>query len=322
MYHLGVDLGGTNIAVCIANEEGKIISRANAKTLNQRSYDEIMGDFLAVCDEVIRRANLKVSDVSTIGVGIPGTIDTKNLRVIYTNNIPALSATDMGKTIREHFPDMKINFGNDADVAAYGEVMSGAAKGAKNVVMITLGTGVGSGIIINGKIYNGFNGGGGEIGHSVIFPGGEMCTCGRRGCWEQYASVTALVRQTQEALNKYPDSLMHKIVAENDGKVNGLTSFDAMRKGDKAGKEVVDKYVEYICIGVANVISIFQPEYLLIGGGISKEGDALIIPVKEYVKNNTYGYEAPTEKTKIVKAELSNDAGLIGAAMLFRQDEN
>ena len=322
MYHLGVDLGGTNIAVCIANDNGEIIARANAKTLNQRSYDEIMGDFLAVCDEVIRRAKITVADVSTIGVGIPGTIDTKNLRVIYTNNIPALSATDMGKTIREHFPDMKINFGNDADVAAYGEVMCGAAKGAKNVVMITLGTGVGSGIIINGKIYNGFNGGGGEIGHSVIFPDGEMCTCGRCGCWEQYASVTALVRQTKEALDKYPDSLMHKIVAENDGKINGLTSFNAMRKGDKAGKEVVDKYVEYICIGVANVISIFQPEYLLIGGGISKEGDALMIPIAEYVKKNTYGYEAPTEKTKIIKAELSNDAGLIGAAMLFRQDEN
>jgi glucokinase len=179
-------------------------------------------------------------------------------------------------------------------------------------LLVTLGTGIGGGIVLNGKIYNGFNSAGGELGHTIFVHGGKSCTCGNKGCWEVYASVTALIAQTKEAMDKNPESLMHKL-SEDAGKVSGRTAFDAAKAGDKAGAEVVRQYLEYVASGLVGIVNIFQPGKLIIGGGISKEGDYLLNPIIEYIRERDYNKYMP--KTEIGIAKLFNDAGIIGAAL-------
>jgi glucokinase len=220
----------------------------------------------------------------------------------------------MAKLIQKHI-DKPVYIENDANAAAYGEYVAGAAKGAKNAVCITLGTGVGGGIIIDGKIYSGSNFAGAEIGHTVIGIDGPQCSCGRKGCFEAYSSATGLIRMTKEKMDAVPDSVMHKITEERGGKVSARTSFDAMRQGDAAAKEVVDFYIKALACGITNTINTFQPDILCIGGGVCNEGDALLLPVKELVAKEVYTRNSP-KNTEIVIAKLGNDAGLIGAAFL------
>ena len=313
MYRIGIDLGGTNIVAGVVDENYKIIATAKRKTNSPRSSEEIVSDMAAVALEAIEKAGLKTSDIESAGVGSPGTIDNVNGIVCYANNLGFLDVhvSDMlkEKTGLSFFVE------NDANAAAYGEFVAGAGKGTKDFIMITLGTGVGGGIIIDGKIYSGFNFAGGELGHTVISVGGEICSCGREGCWEAYSSATALIRQTKQAMKRYPDSLMWALCDNDINKVSGRTSFEAMRKGDMAAKMVVDQYVKYLAVGIANNINIFQPEVIAIGGGISKEGDALIVPVSEIVKGENYARRLD-KKALIKAAELGNDAGIIGAAYI------
>ena len=313
MYRLGIDLGGTNIVAGVVDENYNIVTTAKRKTLTERSNEEIINDMAAAALEAIETAGLKPSDIESAGVGSPGSIDPDNGIVVYTNNIgfKNVHLADLlkKKTGIDFFVD------NDANSAAYGEFLAGAGKGTKDFVMITLGTGVGGGVIIDGKIYTGFNYAGAELGHTVIQMDGENCSCGRQGCWEAYASATALIRQTKQAMIRFPDSVMWQLVENDINKVNGLTAFDAMRRGDEAGKQVVDKYIYYISVGVANNINIFQPEVFCIGGGISKEGDNLITPLNKYYEGENYG-RSLARKTVIKTALLGNDAGIIGAAFL------
>ena len=313
MYRLGIDLGGTNIVAGVVDENYNIVATAKRKTLAERSNEEIISDMAAAALEAIETAGLKPSDIESAGVGSPGSIDPDNGIVVYTNNIgfKNVHLADLlkEKTGIDFFVD------NDANSAAYGEFLAGAGKGTKDFVMITLGTGVGGGVIIDGKIYTGFNYAGAELGHTVIQMDGENCSCGRQGCWEAYASATALIRQTKQAMIRFPDSVMWQLVENDINKVNGLTAFDAMRQGDEAGKQVVDKYIYYISVGVANNINIFQPEVFCIGGGISKEGDNLITPLNKYYEGDNYG-RSLARKTVIKTALLGNDAGIIGAAFL------
>ncbi len=313
MYRLGIDLGGTNIVAGVVNENYEIIATAKRKTNSPRPAEEIVSDMAAVALEAIEKAGLKNSDIDSAGVGSPGTIDNKNGIICYANNLGFLDVhvSDMlkEKTGLTFFVE------NDANAAAYGEFIAGAGKGTKNFIMITLGTGVGGGIIIDGKIHSGFNFAGGELGHSVIVVDGEICSCGRMGCWEAYSSATALIRQTKQAMKRYPDSLMWELCDNDINKVSGRTSFEAMRKGDMAAKMVVDQYVKYLAVGIANNINIFQPEVIAVGGGISKEGDALIEPVSKIVAGENYARRL--DKKALVKAaELGNDAGIIGAAYI------
>lgn len=313
MYRLGIDLGGTNIVAGVVDENYNIVATAKRKTLTERSNEEIISDMAAAALEAIETAGLKPSDIESAGVGSPGSIDPDNGIVVYTNNIgfKNVHLADLlkEKTGIDFFVD------NDANSAAYGEFLAGAGKGTKDFVMITLGTGVGGGVIIDGKIYTGFNYAGAELGHTVIQMDGENCSCGRQGCWEAYASATALIRQTKQAMIRFTNSIMWQLVDNDISKVNGLTAFDAMRQGDEAGKQVVDKYIYYISVGVANNINIFQPEVFCIGGGISKEGDNLITPLNKYYNGDNYG-RSLTRKTVIKTAVLGNDAGIIGAAFL------
>lgn len=313
MYKLGIDLGGTNIVAGVVDDNYNIVATSKVKTNLPRPAEEVIDDMVKVANIAIESAGLKVSDIDSMGVGSPGAIDPVHGVVCYANNL-GFNNVPMAKMLKER---MGVDFyiENDANAAAYGEYIAGAGRGTNDFIAITLGTGVGGGVIIDGKIYSGSNYAGAELGHTVIAMGGEMCSCGRQGCWEAYASATALIRQTKQAMIKYPKSVMWELCGNDINKVDGRTAFDAMRKGDVAGKMIVDKYVEYVAVGVSNNINIFQPEVLCIGGGISKEGDNLIKPIKAFLEGENYARNIE-KKTEIKVAELGNDAGIIGAAYL------
>jgi glucokinase len=312
-YYVGIDLGGTNIVAGVVDENYNIISKASEKTNCPRPAKEIADDMAKAALDAIQKAGLTAADIEWIGIGTPGIADNENGIIEYANNL-GFKDVPMAEYIHEYI-DKPVYIANDANAAAYGEFVAGAAKIARNAVCITLGTGVGGGIVIDGKIYTGSNFAGAEIGHSVIEVDGPQCTCGRKGCFEVFSSATGLIRMTNEAMEDDKDSLMWKIKDERGGKVSARTSFDAMRAGDKTATDVVGKYLKYLAAGITNVINIFQPDILCIGGGVCNEGDALLIPVKEMVAKEVYTKNSK-KNTEIVIASLGNDAGIIGAAFL------
>lgn len=313
MYRLGIDLGGTNIVAGIVDDNYKIISKARAKTALPRPAEQIVDDMANLALQAARFAGLTFDDIGSFGIGTPGSVEAESGTVIYANNLNfhdvPLADMMFSRTGK------KFRIANDADSAAYGEFIAGAGKGTRDFVMITLGTGVGGGVIIEGKIRSGFNGAGGELGHTVIQMNGEACTCGRNGCFEAYASATALIRQTKQAMIRHADSYMWKLCGNDINRVTGRTAFDAMRADDEAGKAVVDAYIGYLAVGAANIINTFQPEVLCIGGGISKEGDTIIKPLMTIVSGDNYA-RSIKKKTEIKTALLGNDAGIIGAACI------
>ncbi|MBO4432189.1 MAG: ROK family protein [Clostridia bacterium] len=313
MYRLGIDLGGTNIVAGIVDENYKIKATAHTKTLAPRPAAEIADDMAKVAFEAAKKAGVALDDISGFGIGTPGSVDHKSGTIVYANNL-LFNDVPIAAMMKER-TGKDFSVANDADSAAYGEYIAGAGKGTKDFVMITLGTGVGGGVILDGKIRSGFNGAGGELGHTVIQMNGEACTCGRYGCFEAYASATALIRQTKQAMIKNSSSIMWDLCGNDLNKVNGLTSFDAMRKGDEAGKMVVDTYISYLSVGITNIINIFQPEVFCIGGGVSKEGDTIIKPLERIVHTDNYARNIQ-KKTVIKAAMLGNDAGIIGAAFI------
>ena len=314
MYTIGIDLGGTNIVASVVDDDYNIIGTSKTPTNSPRSADEIFDDIADVCEEAVKTAGLTMEDIDSVGMGTPGTVNQDGViefaNNLAFNNVPA--RTMLAKRINK--PEEKVFIENDANCAALGEAYAGCGNGAKDFVAVTLGTGVGSGVIIGGKIVNGVNYAGGECGHMVIVVDGEQCSCGRKGCWEVYASATALIRQTKKAMEEYPDSLMHKL-AKEEGKVSGRTAFDAMRLGDIAGIKVVDDYIKYVACGLINIVNALQPEIICIGGGICNEGETLMKPLRRFVQSERYSIHSKIQ-TKIVKAELGNDAGVIGAALL------
>lgn len=313
MYYIGVDLGGTNIAAGIVDEKGNLLRKASIPTGAEREADEVIKDMAGLCRKLIDEQGITVDDVEYAGVATPGTADHDNGIVVYANNLRFLNYP-LADKLKEFLGVKKVLIENDANAAAKGEAACGAAKGYANSVMITLGTGLGGGIIIDNKIYSGFNYAGAELGHMVIEVDGLPCSCGRKGCWEAYSSATGLINMTKVKLAETKDTVMHEMVA-HDGKVSGRTAFDAMRKGDKAAKEVVDKYIYYLAMGIVNIINIFQPEVLVIGGGICNEKHYLTDPLMDIVDKEQYSRNS-AKKTEIRIATLGNDAGIIGAAML------
>lgn len=315
MYYLGIDLGGTNIVAGVVDKNYKIVAKAECKTAVPRPESEICKSMAAVAAKAVEKAKLTMDDIKSIGIGVPGAVNPKTGKVEYSANL-FFHNWEIVKMMRELI-DKPTVIENDANAAAYGEFLAGSAKGATNAIAITLGTGVGAGIIIDGKIYSGSNFAGAEMGHMVIVYDGKECACGRKGCWEAYASATGLIALTkEEILKEKPDfSYMLKSINGDMNKVSGLTAFNAMRAGDAAGKTVVDKYIKYLACGVVNAINIFQPDVLCVGGGISKEGETLLAPLRYLVEKYRYT-KHNDQQTKIVAATLGNDAGIIGAAML------
>lgn len=319
-YYIGVDVGGTNIACGVVDDGCSIIARSKVKT-NERgknepppAYEEVLAEIKNAVRIVCDDAGIAPTDAHSIGIGCPGTCNSDSGVVEYSNNLGFLNVplkADMESEFK-----IPVYLENDANAAAFGEFVAGAAKGADSAVVITLGTGVGSGIIIGGKIYRGANFAGGELGHTVIVVDGLPCTCGRRGCFEAYSSATGLVRMTAEASRLNPESLMTRMIGE-DGKVSARTAYKAMKAGDPAGKSVTKQYVKYLACGIANAINIFQPDILCIGGGVCNEGDTLLVPLKAEVAKQVYSKNS-AKNTDIVICSLGNDAGIIGAAMLYR----
>ena len=312
MYRIGIDLGGTNIKAGVVNDQYEIVASAWCKTRLPRPSQEILMDMARMAREAAEKAGLTMDDIASVGIGIPGTCNADTGVVEYAGNVQFENVPV--RDIMHGLLGKDIYIENDANAAALGEALAGAAKGAQSAVCITLGTGVGGGIIIDGRIYGGFNFAGAELGHIVINEGGELCGCGRQGCWEAYASATALINQTRRAMVNHPESKMWEIAGDLD-KVDGRTAFDGMRAEDAVASQVVDTYIQHIACGLINVINIFQPEVLCIGGGICKEGETLMKPLREHIERERYS-KYSTHQTRLCVAQLGNDAGIIGAACL------
>jgi len=309
MYYIGVDIGGTNISAGAVSAAGELLFKKSVKTGKERDYEDILTDIVALIRDVQKDA---AGEAAGVGLGCPGTCNAHSGVVEFSPNLiwhHVPLATDVKREI-----GLPVFLENDASAAAYGEFVAGAAKGCNSAVIITLGTGVGAGIIIDGKILRGENFGGGEIGHTVISADGPPCSCGRSGCFETFSSATGLVRITNDAMSKNPESLMHALARET-GKVSGRTAFAAAKRGDKAGQQVVDDYIKYLACGIINTINIFQPDCLCIGGGVCNEGDNLLIPLKERVSSEVFTKKS-AKNTEILICKLGNDAGIIGAALV------
>lgn len=312
-YYAGIDLGGTNIKCGIVDETGNIIVQESVPTNSEKGFSCVTE---TMTDLVIKLAQETKIDVKAVGVGSPGMIDGERGVVVYSNNLAwqkAPLATELKNKLR-----LPIRITNDANAAAYGEYTCGAGKQYNSIVLITIGTGVGSGIVFDGKLFEGNRGAGAELGHETIRFGGEKCTCGRRGCLEAYASATALIRQTKWAMEKNRQSKLWELCGGDINNVNGKTAFDGLRAGDTTAKKVVNVYIRYLAEGIANIVNAFRPEVILLGGGISREGETLINPLKKKVMKLLFGdlHYAPV---KILAATLGNDAGLVGAAMLAKE---
>lgn len=296
-YRLGVDLGGTNIAVGVVDEDNKIVSRASMPTALPRPADAIAASIAEACVKAIGEAGIEREDIVSVGVGTPGAVNSSGI-VENDANLGFVNTP-----LRDMIYDLlKIEtfIGNDANCAALGEQVAGAGRGTKNFIMVTLGTGVGGGIVLDGKLLTGVNGAAGEIGHMVIDHEGIPCQCGRIGCFEQYASASALIR----------------FAKERNLDVNGARDvFDLAKADNIVAAEVLDSYFDYLSTGIANLINIFQPEVIAIGGGIAGQGEELLKPLVKKVESKRYT-KYSKKQTVITVAKLGNDAGIIGAASL------
>ncbi len=312
-YRIGIDLGGTNIAGGLVDENFKIVAKASVPTVVTEGPEKIVEDISSLCSRLCEDFGLKLSEVASIGIASPGIANHFTGAVEYSCNLP-MRKFPISELVSEKTGVSHVFVENDANAAAWGEAVAGAAKGSSNSVMITLGTGVGGGIIIDNKVYSGFNCAGGELGHIVIEHNGRQCGCGRKGCWEAYSSATALINMTKEKIEECKANGRASVMLDAP-KVSGRTAFDAMRAGDEAGKEVVDMYLDYLACGLANIINIFQPEIITIGGGVSNEGDSLVEALLPRVRAEQYG-GGLVDLTEVKIATLKNDAGIIGGAVL------
>lgn len=314
MYRIGVDLGGTNIVVGIIDENNKIVAKASRKTNAPRAAEKIFDDMADAVREAMSQIHITNDDVISVGVGTPGSVNKGEELIEFANNL-GFDNVPAYKLLRERLGLQNVYFDNDANCAALGEAVAGCGKGVQNFIMITLGTGVGSGIIVNGKLVTGVNYAAGEMGHTVIVYDGIQCNCGRKGCWEKYSSATALIAQTKDAMRKNFNSLMWELAGNDISKVNGRTAFDAMRKGDATAQAVVNNYVSLLACGIGNIVNTFQPDMVCVGGGVGNEKENLLGPVRKILKSEIYSIHAK-KQTQLVAAELGNDAGIIGAALL------
>lgn len=313
-YYIGIDLGGTNIAAGLVGEDASLKNHLSIPTKSGRSAREIVRDMAGLARKAAALYGIDWKDIEAVGIGVPGTANRDTGMVEYANNL-GFYKEPIVPMLEEELPGKPIRFDNDANAAAWGEYLAGSGKGSKSMLAVTLGTGIGGGIILDGKIFQGVNYAAGEFGHFVIDRNGLECNCGRKGCFEAYASATALIAQTKEAMKENPDSLLWELCGGDPGLVEGKTLFDGVRKQDKTAKRVLDRYIEYLSAGLVNLINIFQPELICIGGGISKAGDLLLKPLKEIVDREDYARTSRV-RTRLAVAELDNDAGLIGAALL------
>lgn len=310
-YYIGIDLGGTFIKGGIVDDLGNILISEKVPTESEKGASRVVLNIANLCKTLLKNTNMTSSDVVGIGMGVPGMIDSAKGKVVYSNNLN-LEHFFISEEVKKR-TELPVKIANDANVAALGETKFGCGKAYNNTVMITLGTGVGGGIIIDGKLFEGNRSAGAELGHSVIVAGGEQCTCGRKGCLEAYASATALIRDTKRAMIADKNSKMWEIGDFEN--VTGKTAFD-YKDCDQSAKNVVDKYIEKLGVGITNIANEFRPEAVILGGGVCAQGDNLIEPLQAFLDKEIFaGKKGP--QVKILTATLGNSAGLLGAAALW-----
>ena len=312
MLYLGIDLGGTNIAAGLVSEENQIICTQSIPTRLPKQPEEIVRDIYHLSEKLLREAGYSFADIESLGIGIPGTVNYKSGIVEYANNLDFVNVP-FAALLKQYF-SIPVCCENDARAAAFGEYIAGAGKSSHSMILMTLGTGVGGGIIFDGKIWHGMNSAAGEIGHMVIRYNGKSCTCGRHGCLEAYASASAFSKMALDEVPRHPDSALYAAVTAAK-RCNGKMVIDAVRQGDPIACAIFDAYCGYLSDGITNLINIFQPEVFLIGGGLSASGDILLQPLKERIYPELYSRYA-SENTDIRIAALGNDAGIIGAARI------
>lgn len=315
MLSIGIDLGGTNIAGAIVGPDHNIIYKDSVKTNAPRPVEEIAADIADLCRKMCADNGTDMADIGFVGVASPGIIQGDMVET--ANNLGFYNAP-LGRLVSEDLKK-KVYLQNDANIAAYAEALLGAGKDANSLVLITLGTGVGGGIILNKRIYDGFNGAGAELGHVIIDAGGKQCGCGKKGCLEAYCSATALIRETKEAMEKDRYSTMWELCDGDIDKVDGKTAFDGMRRNDKSAKAVVRAFIHYLAVGISNVITLLQPEVVCIGGGLSRENEYILTPLRSELRKLSLLREDQSE-AMVKIARFENDAGVIGASLLGYKD--
>ncbi len=309
-YYIGIDIGGMSIKAGIVDEDGNIISKSTCVTRVLDGKEAIALDMYNLCKEVTAIANLEQKDILGVGIGCPGTVNSQKGVITFAANLN-FKKVNIVKEFNKHW-NVKTVVNNDANCAALGETKFGSGKEYSSSLFVTLGTGVGTGFIIDNKIFEGENGEGAEGGHVCIRMDGEKCSCGQKGCWEAYASATALIKQTKKAMQKHPESLMNEI-ATRKGEVNGTVAFEAYKAGDKVAEKVVKKYAEYVATGLVVFINVFRPQVVMIGGGVSNAGEYFIEMIRKQVKKKVFAGKI-NRIPNVVKANLGNDAGIVGAA--------
>ena len=309
-YRIGIDIGGTTMKAGVVDENCRIVKRGTIKTPD--TYETSVKALAEMISDLAAQVGCSVEDFPCIGIGVPSSVVPETGRLIFANNT-GWKDVSLKDALRDYF-STPVYVANDANCAIIGEAIAGAAVGQKHVVLVTLGTGVGSGILVDGRLFSGGDGLGAEIGHLQLVFDGLTCTCGIHGCFECYASATALIRQTKEAMEKHPQSALHHW-AEQNGEVNGRTAFECAGDGDETALEVIDQYTSYLAAGLGSITNLFRPELILLGGGVSNAGEPLLERVRSKLGNYILAYDL-TGGPAIEKAALGNDAGTIGAAFL------
>lgn len=307
MYKVGVDLGGTNIVAGIVTEAGNILHKESIKTRKNIKPSDIVKDVYKVISKVLLHKNIQENEVSHIGIGIPGSCDYEKGLVIFTPNIN-LSGTNIVEKLQT-YTNIPIYIENDANCATLGENFYGSAKAYNSSVTITLGTGVGVGVVLKNNLMRGSV----EAGHHIINIEGPKCGCGKKGCFESYSSATALINRAKKVATRNPTTKMLSLVGGDINNIEAKTVFDAAKQGDSFANILINSYIFYLSIGISNLINCYPINAVILGGGISNQGDYLINPLKEELKKLYFG---STLNVQLIKAELGNDAGIVGAALL------
>ena len=311
-HFIGIDLGGTNIAAGVVREDGTLVNKVSLPTGAGRATEEIVEDMTRCARLSLEGTGLALEDIAALGVGVPGAVDARNGLVLRTTNL-SWYQLPLAQMLEQRL-GLPVRLGNDADCAALGEIAGGSAQSVQSAVMITIGTGVGGGFIANRRIFDGWAGGGTEPGHLTLVFDGEDCGCGKKGCFEAYASASALIRQTKAAMAANPHSLLWQTAQSLDA-VTAKTPFDAAELGDETAMAVLDQFLEYLACGIGGIVNLMRPEAVIIGGGVSAQGEVLLAPLREKLNKYCYAPEL-IPLPRVVTAALGNDAGIIGAALL------
>lgn len=313
---VGIDLGGTAVKIGIVNASYQILAQTSIPTGAGRPYEEVIADMGETAAALLAENGFAMADCAGAGVGSPGTIDSQNGVVLYSNNI-RWDNVPLAKELQKYLP-VPVSVQNDANCAALGEVLCGAAEGCRSAVFLTLGTGVGGGIVIDGKIFEGGHPGGAELGHVKCGSERRRCTCGRYDCFEAYASATALIHDARQMAGQHHDSLLWELCGHDLEKMNAKMPFDAADAGDSCGRMLVDSYIGYLADGITDFANIFRPDIIVLGGGVCAQGEKLTKPLNQYLQENCFG-NTVAYVPRVVVAKNGNQAGMIGAAGLVWQ---